>query len=100
GLGAMEGAVEDDAEHVAPLLERHLLKGALLAQRRVVDQIVDAGELFRGPGHAARYAFLVGHVEHRRYRLAAAALDLSDNLLGLGLVRAHVDDDRSTARGE
>jgi hypothetical protein len=44
---------------VAPFGEAHLLEGALAAQRRVVDEIVDAAELLRRVRHHREHRLLV-----------------------------------------
>src|ERR1043166_2130160 len=100
GLGAMERAVERDAEHVAPFGEGHLLEQPLLAQRRVVDQIIDAAEL---PGRVRdhlEHRLLVRHIGNRDDRLAAVALDLAHARLGLRPVGPQVRDDRRAAGGQ
>ena len=63
-------------------------------------EIVDAAELLRGVRHHRGHRLLVADVGDRRDRLAAVALDLAHDLLGLRPVGAHVDDDRGAARRE
>ena len=57
-------------------------------------------ELLYGLRDAAGHGFFVRHIEDGRDRLAAVALDLTHDLLGLRLVGAHVHDDRGAAGRE
>jgi hypothetical protein len=94
GHDAQERAVERHVHHGAPFRERHLIDRLLAAQRRVVDEEVDAAEaLDRGRDHAVDRGS-IGDVGDGGERLAALGDDLGDDGIGLGLIGAGVDDDR------
>ena len=94
----MERAVEDHAGDVAPVLERHVFDVLFLAQRGVVDEIVDAAEfLERRLRHRVDRGG-IGDVGNCDERAAARRFDLLHHLVRFGAVLAHVDHDRA-ARG-
>ena len=89
-------AIEDDAHHLAPFREAHLVDRLLAAQRGVVDQDIDAAELLeRGFGERGR-GFFIGDVAEHAGRLAARRFDFTHDTIGFRLVRAHVHHDGRT----
>jgi len=96
----MERAVEHDAGDRAPVLEGHVLDRLFLAKRGVVDQIVDAAELFqRGFRHGVDGG-CVDHVGDGDHRLTTLTLDVLDDALTFGAVVPHVDHHGAARRGE
>jgi hypothetical protein len=88
----MERAVKDDAGDVAPILERHMLDALLLTQRRVIDEVVDAAELFeRRPRHRVD-GRRIHHIGHGDKPAAADLFNLLHHRFRLGAVLPHVDD--------
>jgi hypothetical protein len=90
GLRAVEGAVEGDAEHATPFVIRHLAERLLAAQRRVVDEAVDALEAReRRFGQACR-GLRVGDIADMGGGAAATGFDLGDDGVCFRPVSAHV----------
>ncbi len=83
GLHAVEGAVEHDRHDLAPFLVAQLLERLLAAQRRVVDENIDAAEPLHRGGRHLLHRLGVGDVGGDRERLAAGLLDLAHDRLGL-----------------
>ena len=67
----MERAVEDDAGDVAPVLERHFFDVLLLAERCVVDEIIDAAEFFDRQPDQCTYLFLDHHIGRAEHAVGA-----------------------------
>ena len=96
----MKCAVEHDAGDVAPFLEGHVFDGLLAAQRRVVDEIVDAAKFFqRSVGHGVD-GLGVDHVGNADHAPAALALDLLDDASASARLLRTLTDDRAAAVGQ
>jgi len=67
---------------------------------RIVDQDVDAAELGQRPRHHRVDLILLGDVGNKGERPDPSALGFARDIVGLGLVRAGVDDDVSPFPGQ
>src|SRR5207247_8672394 len=99
GLDAMERAVEDYAENLAPVAEAHLLEPLLAAQRGVVDENIDAAEALDRGRHHRLDSLGVGDVGQARERPAAFAFDLTHHRLDFFALRPRLAHDGGAGRG-
>jgi hypothetical protein len=91
---AQKRAVKDDAEHLVPLLQRHIEEMRLGAHRRVVDQDIDAAETLDHPIDHRANRGLIGDIGKVRQGAGARFLDLGGGALRLLARGARIDDDR------
>src|SRR5919106_1008021 len=90
---AQELAGQVDVDHRVPVLQRHLIEGSIFLQAGVCDQDVNRAERIAHPGEHGLDLILLGHVCLDRDGVAAFLLDRADDLPGLLLTGAVVDDD-------
>ena len=91
-LGAEKRPFDIDRRNAVPFLGGNLVKRMALdsdKDRRIVDQNIDAAELFdRLGGHAVGVLF-AGHIDLERQRLAALRSDLLGDALPVQDIRNH-----------
>ena len=100
GLGQVEGAVENNAPDMFPILHRHLGEGFVRPDRGVVNEDVDMAELGQGPRRQFVGLLLMRDIGDDGDRLDPEIPDLARDSLGLGLVGARVDDDVGALPGQ
>ena len=81
GLRAQERTVQDDRKNAPPIDQRHVRKGLLRAQRRIVHQRIDAAIALDRRRHHCRDSLGLGHIGDETCRLSAVRLDQADGLL-------------------
>ncbi len=90
---AQEGAAEDDAHDLVPVLDRQLGEGDLVAVGGVVDEDVEPAEVGDDGVDHALYGGLLGNVRQMHHGAAAPILDFLGHCFGfIGRVLG-VDDD-------
>ena len=97
GLGAIEGAFEDDAHDLAPFGERHLVERLLPPQRRIVDETVDAAEALGRRRRHFLHGDRIGDIADAGDGLAASVFDRAHHGVGLRAIGSRIDDDRRAA---
>ena len=99
-LRAMERAVDADRVGSLPVGIAQRVEWRLQADRRVVDDDVQAAEALRDRRDHRVDLGALGHVGERQQRLAAASEDLVDHGLALLPAGAHVDRDLRARVGQ
>ena len=92
GLGAQHRRLDIGAHDRLKGLQRHLAERVIAADRRVIDQDVQAAESVERGAHQCPRAVRVGQVANPRRRRAAVGADQGGGFLGAGAVGRRVGD--------